>query len=152
MLMETNYNKYYKEQLKDGIEFQDFAGDVLYSHGIPVISYGSKKYQIEKGENKIGIEIKYDKKFRDTGNLYIELKEKSNPNNNNYIESGINRDDNTWLYVIGDYKTLFMFGKKMLYFLSFKYRKVENNTKTSIGFLLPIEEAKKYCEKIIDIS
>lgn len=149
--METNYNNYYKEQLKEGQEYQDFVGDILYSHGIPIISYGSKKYQIERGENKIGIEIKYDKKFKDTGNLYIELKEKSNPKNENYINSGINRDDNTWLYVIGDYKTIFVFGKKMLYYLSKKYKEIENNTKTSKGFLLPIADAKNYCEKLIVI-
>jgi hypothetical protein len=149
--METKYEDYYKEQLSTSLEFQDFVADVLYHHGIVIMNYGSKKYQIEKGENKIGCEIKNDKKFRDTGNFWIELKEKSNPYNIQYIESGINRVDNTWIYIIGDNKTLYIFGKKMLSFLSRKYKARENKTKTSIGFLLPIIEAEKYCEKKIDI-
>ena len=149
--METNYKDYYKEQLSSSLEFQDFVADTLYHNGIVIMNYGSKKYQIEKGENKIGCEIKNDKKFRTTGNLWIELKEKSNPQNINYIESGINRNDNTWIYIIGDYKTLYIFGKKMLSFLSKKYNSRENNTKTSIGFLLPIIDAEKYCEKKIEL-
>jgi len=147
----TNYKDYYKDQLNEALEFQDFIADTLYQHGIVIMNYGSKKYQIGKGENKIGCEIKYDKKFRETGNLYIELKEKSNPYNINYIDSGINRKDNTWLYIIGDYKTIFIFGKRMLYFLSQKYTAIENKTKTSIGFLLPITAAEKYCEKKITL-
>lgn len=149
--METNYRDYYKEQLSLSLEFQDFVADTLYHHGIVIMNYGSKKYQIEKGENKIGCEIKNDKKFRLTGNLWIELKEKSDPKNINYIESGINRVDNTWIYIIGDYNTLYIFGKKMLTFLSKKFNEIENNTKTSIGFLLPVSDAEKYCEKRIDI-
>lgn len=147
----TNYKDYYKEQLNNSLEFQDFVADTLYHNGIIIMNYGSKKYQIEKGENKIGCEIKNDKKFRQTGNLYIELKEKSNPYNMNYIDSGINRSDNTWVYIIGDYNTLYIFGKRMLYYLSKKYTAIENKTKTSIGFLLPINEADKFCEKKIEL-
>lgn len=149
--METNYEEYYKSQLENSLEFQDFVSDVLYSIGIVINNYNSKKYQTTKGENRIGIEIKNDKKFNETGNLYIELKEKSNPLNNNYVLSGINRRDNSWLYIIGDQKTLYIFDLKTLLRLSEKFNVIENKTKTSMGFLLPISEADKFNIRKINI-
>lgn len=146
-----NYKKYYTDQLESGLEYQDFVSDTLCQYGIVITNYVSKKYQCSTGENKIGIEIKYDKKFRETQNLYIEIKEKSNPDNATYIQSGIDRNDNTWLYAIGDYKTIYIFSKNILQQLSGEYNKIENSTKTSMGFLLPICEAEKYSAKIIKL-
>lgn len=94
----------YKEMLEKGLEYQDFITDMLLSEiGISLSTYSSKKYQYSVGENKQGIEIKFDDRYKETGNLYIEIKEKSNAINANYVDSGIYRSDNTWLYVIGDY-------------------------------------------------
>uniref|UniRef100_A0A6M3LG26 Uncharacterized protein n=1 Tax=viral metagenome TaxID=1070528 RepID=A0A6M3LG26_9ZZZZ len=149
--MEMNYKEYYNKQKEIGLEYQDFVGEILCQNGIVIMNYVSKKYQFSSGENKMGVEIKHDKMFRDTGNLYIELEEKSNPDNKNYIKSGIKRNDNTWLYVIGDYKTIYIFPKNLLLKLSEEYEPIENNTKTSIGFLLPIKEAEKHNAKVIKI-
>ena len=151
IVMEMNYDRYYAEKLQIGLEYQDFISEILCQNGIVIMNYVSQKYQFNSGENKIGIEIKYDNKFRDTGNLYIELKEKKHPSNENYIPSGINRRDNTWLYIIGDYKTIYIFSKNLLLQLAKKYNEIENATHTSIGFLLPIVEAEKYSAKIIKI-
>ena len=140
---------YYKEKLEQGLEYQDFVSEVLYKIGLPLFSYNSKKYQIEYGENKLGIEIKFDNKFSETGNVYIEIAEKSNPDNPCFVISGIYRNDNTWLYVIGDRKKVFVFPKVILKLLhkSGRYRAVENAT--SKGFLLPTGDADKYAAKII---
>ena len=54
-------------------------------------------------------EIKRDGKFRETGNLYIETAEKSHPDKYEFIPSGIMRQDNSWLFVIGDEKTIYIF-------------------------------------------
>lgn len=143
--------EYYAEKLQQGLEFQDFVTDILFNElFIPLSTYQSKKYQL-KGENKQGIEIKFDDRYKETGNLYIELSEKSNANNINYINSGINRDDNTWLYIIGDYSILYIFGKTILkgMYLSGKYKEV--NIPTSNGFLIPRADAEKYALKIIKI-
>ena len=102
-------DEYYRNQLKNGTEFQDFVFDVLYDHGLPLISYSSKKYQIEKGENKAGIEIKYDKKFAKSGCFWIEIAEKKCKNNPHWIASGIYRTDNSWLYLIGNYEVFYIF-------------------------------------------
>jgi len=143
--------EYYKEKLKQGLHYQDFVVEELYKIGLPIISYSSKEYQNLMGENKAGVEIKFDMKFRGTGNIYIETAEKSNPENEKYIDSGIYRNDNTWLYLIGDEKTIFIFSKKHLIHLHKlnKYREVI--TPTSKGMLIPIVDAEKlYAIKIIN--
>jgi len=149
-LGKSDYLTYYNEKLEQALIFQDFVMEKLHEQGITIMNYGSKKYQHEKGENLAGIEIKNDTKFTETGNLYIETEEKANPLNKNYIKSGIYRNDNTWLYIIGDFDLFFIFGKNILILLhkSDKYRPV--TTPTSKGFLLPICESEKYCLKKIN--
>lgn len=140
----------YKEMLQKGLEYQDFITDILLKEiGISLSSYSSKKYQYNIGENKQGIEIKFDDRYKETGNLYIEVQEKSNADNYNYVDSGIYRSDNTWLYLIGDYSEVFIFSKKQLIIMykNNNYRKVQ--TPTSIGFLIPSNDAEKYSIKKI---
>ena len=122
---------------------------MLYSIGIPLIAFSSKQYQLKHGENKLGIEIKFDDNYKTSGNLYIEIAEKSNPRNASYVPSGIYRSDNTWLYVIGDFDTIFVFSKVMLKLIENKYKHVENKYKTSKGFLLLGEDALKFAAKIL---
>lgn len=144
-------NEYYKDRLEVGLQFQDFVTDILFTElFIPLSSYQSKKYQL-KGENKQGVEIKFDDKFKDSGNLYIEIAEKSNPNNPTFIDSGIYRNDNTWLYIIGNYQILFIFGKSTLKLLhkDKRYRSIE--IPTSKGFLIPRTDAVKFALKVINI-
>lgn len=141
--------EYYAKKLPQGLEFQDFVTDKLMDIlGISLSTYQSKKYQL-KGENRQGIEIKFDDRMKTTGNLYIETEEKSNPDNMCFVRSGIYRDDNTWLYIIGDYSTLFIFGKQTLRNMDTmgNYRKVE--IPTSRGFLIPLESANKYALKVL---
>jgi hypothetical protein len=144
--------EYYAEKLQQGLEFQDFVTDILFNElFIPLSTYQSKKYQL-RGENKQGIEIKFDDRYKETGNLYIELSEKSNAMNLNFVDSGINRSDNTWLYIIGDYNILYIFGKTILrgMYSSKKYKEV--NIPTSKGFLISKTDAEKYALKIIKIE
>jgi len=144
-------NTYYAEKLKQGLYYQDFVIEKLYDNGLPIISYSSKEFQNMIGENKAGLEIKNDTKFRDTGNFYIEIAEKSKPENPCYIKSGIYRNDNTWLYLIGDMKEIFVFSKKQLVILSENKKYKFVTTPTSQGYLLPICDAKKhYAIKIIE--
>jgi len=142
----------YKEMLQKGLEYQDFITDLLLKEiGISLSTYSSKKYQYNIGENKQGIEIKFDDRYKETGNLYIEVEEKSNANNWYYVNSGIYRNDNTWLYLIGDYNEVFIFSKKQLIILHEKniYKLVK--TPTSIGFLIPKNDAEKYSIKKFEL-
>lgn len=143
-------NGYYKEKLEEGLQFQDVVTRELYQRGVVIVGYASRRFQYSEGENMLGAEIKRDGRFRETGNLYIETAEKSDPRNGNYVPSGAFRKDNSWLYVIGDEATIFVFSTKYLQMLQGRYRQAK--TPTSIGFLMPIEDADKYCLRRIDID
>ena len=144
--------EYYKEKLEAGLEYQDFVADQLRKADPCIIlsAYSSRKYQNERGESASGIEIKHDMRMKDTGNLYIEVAEKSNAALPDYTSSGIMRNDNTWLYLIGDYEQAFLFSKNQLKAIyadeqHYKSRGIyKKQTETSIGFVLPIGYAKKF--------
>jgi len=139
---------YYREKLEQGLSYQDYVTEKLYSLGIPIIGYSSRKYQNEVGENKGGFEIKFDDGIKKHGNLYIEVKEKSNANNEYFVPSGIFRNDNTWLYVIGDYTKIYVLSKNQLKILYNDNTKINilkrKETLTSQGFIIPEWYAKKF--------
>lgn len=143
-------NGYYQDKLQQGLEFQDVVTQVLYQRGIVVIGYSSRRFQNNEGENMLGAEIKRDGKFRETGNLYIETAEKSHPDKPNYTASGIHRQDNSWLYVIGDEKTIYIFSTKYLQMLEHRYERKEKPT--SQGFVMPLADAEKYCIRKIEVG
>jgi hypothetical protein len=137
-------NEYYKQKLKEGKRFEKYIKTELKKHGLYLDFYNNKKDQYNIGETKQGYEIKYDKIYKKTGNLYIEIAEKSDANNYNYIKSGIFRDDNTHTWIIGNYNEVFFFKKQKLceiYKLS-KCKFVQ--TTTSKGFLLDKDLINKY--------
>jgi hypothetical protein len=72
----VEFGRYYREQLLEGIEFQDFIAEQLHLQGVVLQNFSSKKYQLRR-ENLLGLEIKFDKKYEKTGNLYIETAEKA---------------------------------------------------------------------------
>lgn len=133
-------NQYYREKLEQGHHYQDKVMEELYKNGLPLISYSSKKYQTLIGENKAGIEIKNDTRFRDTGNFYIEVSEKSDASKKEYFPSGIYRTDNTWLYIIGDDISFYIFAKKQLVRVHKMKKYKEVQTPTSNGMLLPMSQ------------
>lgn len=145
-----SYRDYYAAKLEQGLEFQDVVVRELYQRGIVVVGYASRRFQIGHGENMLGAEIKRDGRFRETGNLYIETAEKSHPDRPDYVPSGICRKDNGWLYVIGDEKTLYIFSTKHLASLECKYPRKE--IPTSRGFVMPLEDAERYCVRKIDLE
>lgn len=147
--MNGHYENYRRTMLETGQAYQDFVVDACWTLlGLAVVQYSSKLYQQTIGESRTGIEIKNDRKFQNTWNLWIELAEKARPRPGDYAQSGINRDDNTWLYCIGDYDTIFVFQKTLLKMLTSRYGQRENNTSTSVGYLLPVVDAEKYAAAI----
>ena len=143
--------EYYKDRLEKGLEYQDFVAEQLRKATPCIIigAYSSRKYQNKYGESASGIEIKYDSKFGETGNLYIEVAEKSRADLPEYTPSGIMRADNTWLYLIGDYSRAFLFGKRQLQSVFadeslWRKRGIRRRqTDTSIGFTYPVESAMR---------
>lgn len=150
--MIDNYDSYREKMIELGGLYQDFVVDCCWNIlGMAVVQYTSEIYQKQVGESKTGVEIKYDGRYAETGNLYIETGEKARPRNGSYAPSGINRSDNTWLYIIGNFDVIFIFPKNFLTALgaSNKYRIVENGTKTSVAYLLPHADAEKYAAQIL---
>lgn len=135
--------KEYKDRFFEGTDFQDYCVDRLYDKGFVVIPFSSRKYQILYGESKTGVEFKYDKRFRKTGNFYIETHAKPK-NSTEFHEEGIYRDDNTIFWCIGDYEGFYLLSKKQLKQIHKKGIMHEVATDTSKGFLLPVEYAQKY--------
>lgn len=143
---------YYADKLEEGLRFQDVVTRELYQRGIVIVGYASRAFQISHGENMLGAEIKRDGNFRDTGNLYIETAEKAHPDNKNFVPSGIFRKDNSWLFVIGDERTIWIFSTKYLQLLHDKRGWREVKKTTSIGRIMPLADANKYCVRQIEIE
>ena len=141
-----HYKELYRSRLSIGQKFQDFcAVQIMNNLHIPLVNLQSKEFQFEIGENLQGFEIKYDQKFGNTHNLYIETEHRVYPEEE-YYKGGILRNDNSWLYCIGNYDVIYIFSKKSLVHLyqSGCYPVIENNLMTSKGFLLPKHDADKY--------
>lgn len=98
----------------------------------------------------LGAEIKNDDKYKWTGRLFIEVAEKSHPDKLNYTPSGIMRADNSWLFVIGDINTVWIFSTKYLVMLKDRFPIMQ--TPTSIGHLMPLREADKYASLKIELQ
>jgi len=144
---ESNLERsYYEQKLEEGLRFQDHITDKLYQLGIVLVTYVSKARSL-KAENKAGIEIKRDGLFRSSGNLYIETAEKSHASNLEYVASGIYRDDGSWLYLIGDEETFWIFPKTLLQRVEQTQKYTSVMTATSRGFLLPVDVADRLCAR-----
>lgn len=136
-------NEYYKGKLEKGLEFQDYVVERMYEFGFPITGYSSKSYQYSHGENRNGVEIKYDMRMAETGNLYIEVAEKSDASREKFWPSGILRNDNSWLWAIGDYKVIYVFAKRQLRWIYETESPHVVVISTSKGFLLPVSRAEK---------
>jgi len=144
---------YYKQSLEKGQEYQDFIMDILQKkYGMSISCYTSKKWQYSNGESRQGVEIKFDDRMKETNNVYIEIAEKTNSDNLNFVDSGIMREDNTWLYIIGNYDKFYIHSKKYLKKLyeSNKYKVI--TIPTSKGFLLPCDESEKYSIETVKVN
>lgn len=151
-------NNKHQNSLEVGLQFQDFVMVKLIElMGFSISYYQSKKYQYQYGESLQGIEIKYDArctgdcthyKNNATGNVAIECFEKIHKSNKDWTPSGILRNDNSWLYVVGNYHQLWIFSKKRLKNLydanRYECRQTLDTMKT---MLMPISHADDHCEK-----
>ena len=155
----VNCSEQFYNDLERGQEFQDFITDILYDKlGIQMCYYTSKKYQKTKGESRNGIEIKYDERALETGNLFIEFESRPHPQANTLNKSGILREnDNSWLWVIGNYKIVFILGRQQLikWLESGKFKNANTffgGKKMSTGMLVPIKFVKENCLKYFELE
>lgn len=130
------------ESFEKGLAFQDFVCIQLAKRNIVLQNISSKKYQFEFGENLQGFEIKLDQRCTDTGRLSIEVAEKSARNVSVWTPSGICRDDNSIVYIQGNYDCFWVFMKNwLLRYLDQKSPQIEEFNGTIRRFFLPISDA-----------
>ncbi len=149
---EEEYEQYYQRMLVEGQQYQDFVAHELYERGLPLVMFQTKKYQYLYGENRAGVEIKFDKQMK--RNCYIEIAERAGLSRPAYTKSGIYRDDNTWIYASGNYERLFLFSRNWLVRVhkSGKCRVVTNKYDTSKGFLLPVSLAEFHAARVVSFK
>lgn len=157
--MEISYpkrNSNHADSFEVGNEFQDFVCMELAKQGIILQNINSKKFQYQTGENLQGFEIKFDGTSLKTGRLSIEVAEKKNGANDFWVESGIYRGDNSWLYIQGNYSYFWIFSKNILQELhksgKFEIAQHPKEMPTINKFYLPFEKADRWCSKKIIIA
>lgn len=137
----------------EGVEFQDFVCAELAKYGIILQNFSSKRFQLACGENIQGFEIKLDKRCHETGRLSIEIAEKSNAANPDWVPSGIYRNDNCWLYIQGNHHQLFIFPKNRLIHFHERQRPEEFESYGTVRkFYVYLNMAALLAAKVIDIS
>jgi hypothetical protein len=146
----------FNHTMQIGAEFQDYITDRLFNFGINVNCYSSKKYQLEKGEGKSGIEIKFDSgHYTYNGALVkskyvvIEYQKEVRPKHSDIWEDTTLFKHNIWLYVIGNYdKAWALPAKKLRKFklderIEKTIKQNEGNNDTRVKLMrLPIEIAE----------
>lgn len=117
--------------------------------GILVQAFASQAHQFGTGESSQGVEIKLDTRFTETKQLSIEVAEKTKAENALWVPSGIYRNDNTWLYVQGNYDVVFVFAKKTLRRLHQSMLLTHHEIATLQGFFLPLVLAEAHAAIVI---
>lgn len=150
--------EYFKEKLKIGTQFEAYVTEEFAKSGIELgMLYDNNQF---KGENKLGVEIKNDERYRGsektpgTGNLYIECYERLT-NAQKWVRSGILKEDNTKVILIGTYNDYFIVLKEVLVDI---YKKLDSGVNiegcrlveekeqgTSKGFVINEKKMKRLC-------
>jgi hypothetical protein len=142
-----------RDTLREGQAYEDFVARLLAPWGITMHHFRDKTRQCAIGENPQGCEIKLDGPCTRTGRLSIELEEKRERAQLAWRPSGILRRDNTWLYVQGNYRIVFVFAK--IWLLNFYLKNIgdadiEAARGTIRKFYLPLSEALANAALTID--
>lgn len=131
----TEKELYHKNMLELGLEYQDnVAKYMMKYHHMPIVYYTSYKEQW-RGESLNGIEVKFDARSTETGNIFMltKIKNKSGV----WQKSGIYKEDNTIWFIIGNHNEAWMVSKHILLQIVKTCHEVENNTGECMGYLIP---------------
>lgn len=142
----------YLRDLGRGRVFEDHVCRLLYQNGIPLQVYRSRDAQKFWGESTLGLEVKLDERFRETGNLFIETEERPGTSYD-WQPAGVYSVPASWLYAIGDFHRLYIFATTTLQLMHRRpqrFRRVGHDT--GRGFLLPLPTADKWAAHIIDVD
>ena len=136
-------NEFYDKCFRKGRRYENFIAKKLKLH-----LYLTKSEQYIYGDTKEGIEIKLDNQVSKTDTILMEVCEKTDIKNKDYVPSGIFRQDKCDKYIIGNRKEAYLFYKKDLINIYKKNKYKIFDEKTRMYFLLPIKDAKKIALKV----
>jgi hypothetical protein len=94
--------------------FADRCQKPLATIGLPLTMYCSQPFQHKNGESLLGLEMKYDRMSLTTGNLFLEVAERSYPPGGPFVLSGVMNDNNPLFYGIGNERVLYVFSVRTL--------------------------------------
>lgn len=149
----------YKEKLKEGLWYENYIVEKikksLLSYGWEVRHITDKDENFEKGDieltasdgERMYIEVKYDKRMKDTGNLYIEYEELAS--DGNWYKSSLYRETKVEWWLQGNTEYYYLVKVDELKRALKGCRKV--STKTSRGVVISENDLieKTMCEKKI---
>lgn len=154
---DRNKKEYYLINLTDSHRFQLYVENIFLRENFDIGLYYGRDEQYN-GESEAGIEIKFDKKCVETGNLFIETAERLSKEME-FVPSGIFKDDNTKIIAIGNYEFIYFIRKSDLINI---YNNISNYKNcrmtgagigTSKGFVIPIalaDEISLTVKEVID--
>ena len=109
---DRDHSDYFIEQLEASHAFEVFIDCEFKQRGIDIGLYYGRDAQYS-GESDVGIEIKYDKRSRETNNFYIEYQERM-WNTSSWVDSGILKDDNSRFFLYGTMSGYVIFERETL--------------------------------------
>ena len=107
-------NDYYVLQRVRGEQYEAYVVEQLRAEGVTIARHVGREAQLLLGDTTARMEIKFDRLFSATGNLFIEVAEKRRATDLIWIPSGINACASFVWYGIGDYQDFFVFSRGAL--------------------------------------
>jgi hypothetical protein len=141
-------NDYYTQQLAIGQAYERYILEQLRAEGRVVESHATAALQLARGDLSVAgqdLEVKFDRLFASTGNLYIETAEKRDASRDYWTPSGVCASSAAIWYGIGDYRDFFLFKRVTLRDVARTARPIEIAMKTSRGFLLEAGRRAAFC-------
>jgi hypothetical protein len=139
---------YYDAQRRLGEAFEGYVLERFRAEGLEVGRHTTAALQLSRGDLVVegqDLEVKFDRLFASTGNLYIETAEKRNADRVGWTPSGVCAASAAVWYGIGDYRDFFLFQRVTLRDVARTARPIEIAMKTSRGFLLDPGRRAAYC-------
>ena len=139
----------FSERLAMGKTFEEEASRFLTSQGFPIGLHFSAAGQWEWGESAAHCEIKFDRRWKETGNLFIETRERRNADGTSaWRPAGIYDAAAPWFYLIGDRNKLWLLSVALLIRMDFSAKYPRASLPTAEGFLLPVGVADQWAIRL----
>lgn len=151
----------FNDLLSHGEGLECYVVTALGAKGIVLGRYDNRDDQWNYGDLYVGeapnkndantnIEVKYDRRYHQTGNLFIETGAKINKSESTFKRGGIMASANWRWLLTGDYRDLFMFKRSELKRLYTKHE--HKNVReipcgTALGFLLRPSQIRQFTIK-----